>query len=86
MHVEMKYPDGANYAAIAITCQVPGMSQPAKNSLTAHGPHPWAGDFDGDGKPDLLTCLEWSVYPLYRHAAIEMTERPNYKLSPVRSK
>ena len=49
--------------------------------VTNHGPHPWVGDLDGDGKPDLLTCVEWSVYPFYRHAAIEMAERPKYVLS-----
>lgn len=54
--------------------------------VTAHGPHPWVGDFDGDGTPDLVTCVEWSVYPFYRHAAIEMSERPRFTLSPVRSK
>lgn len=40
--------------------------------VTNHGPHPWAGDLDGDGYPDLVTCVEWSVYPWYRHAALEM--------------
>ena len=53
--------------------------------LTAHGPHPWVGDFDGDDKPDIVACVEWSVYPFYRHAAIEMMERPAYTLSPVLS-
>lgn len=53
--------------------------------LTAHGPHPWVGDFDGDDKPDIVACVEWSVYPFYRHAAIEMMERPTYTLSPVLS-
>jgi hypothetical protein len=51
--------------------------------VTAHGPHPWVGDYDGDGKPDLLTCVEWSVYPFYSHAAIEMTERPKFELRLV---
>ena len=54
--------------------------------LTAHGPHPWVGDYDGDGTPDLVACVEWSVYPFYRHAAIEMTERPTYSLSTVRNR
>ena len=40
--------------------------------VTNHGPHPWAGDLDGDGYPDLVTCVEWSVYPWYRHAALQM--------------
>ncbi|NQT14452.1 MAG: hypothetical protein HQ582_16975, partial [Planctomycetes bacterium] len=43
--------------------------------------HPWVGDADGDGKPDVVTCVEWSVYPFYRHAAIEMSKRPDYVLS-----
>lgn len=48
--------------------------------ITNHGPHPWPGDFDGDGKPDLITCVEWSVYPYYSHAALMMPERPRYEL------
>ncbi len=52
--------------------------------VTEHGPHPWVGDFDGDGRPDILTCVEWSVYPFYRHAALVMPERPTFRLGPVR--
>ena len=52
--------------------------------ITNHGPHPWPGDFDGDGKPDLVTCVEWSVYPYYSHAALAMRERPGYTLETVR--
>lgn len=48
--------------------------------ITNHGPHPWPGDFDGDGKPDLVTCVEWSVYPFYSHAALMMQQRPAFKL------
>jgi FG-GAP-like repeat len=48
--------------------------------LTAHGPHPWVGDFDGDGQPDLLACVEWSVYPFYRHAALQMKTRPKLEI------
>lgn len=48
--------------------------------VTAHGPNAYAGDIDGDGKPDLLTCVEWSVYPYYSHAALQMKERPAYTL------
>lgn len=48
--------------------------------ITNHGPHPWAGDFDGDGLPDLITCVEWSVYPWYAHAALMMEERPQYSI------
>ncbi|MCC6511172.1 MAG: VCBS repeat-containing protein, partial [Pirellulaceae bacterium] len=46
--------------------------------VTAHGPHPWVGDLDGDGKPDLVTCVEWSVYPYYSHHALEMPQRPSF--------
>lgn len=48
--------------------------------ITNHGPHPWAGDFDGDGLPDLIACVEWSVYPWYSHAALMMKERPRYSM------
>ena len=48
--------------------------------ITNHGPHPWPGDFDGDGKPDLVACVEWSVYPFYGHAALMMAKRPEYVL------
>ncbi len=44
--------------------------------VTNHGPHVWMGDFDADGKPDLIACVEHSVYPFYRHAALTMAERP----------
>jgi len=52
--------------------------------ITEHGPHPWPGDFDGDGKPDLLACVEWSVYPYYSHAALMMNQRPKYTLELVK--
>jgi hypothetical protein len=51
--------------------------------VTAHGPMAWPGDFDGDGKPDLLPCVEWSVYPFYRHAALRMKQRPTVEIGPV---
>lgn len=51
--------------------------------VTAHGPHPWPGELDGDNLPDLLTCVEWSVSPFYTHAALEMDERPDYTLELV---
>jgi hypothetical protein len=51
--------------------------------ITNHGPHPWPGDFDGDGKPDLITCVEWSVYPYYSHAALTMKQRPKYTLKLI---
>lgn len=49
--------------------------------FTAHGPHPWVGDANGDGKPDILGCVEWSVYPFFSHAALEMDEPPKYSIS-----
>ena len=52
--------------------------------ITNHGPHPWVGDFDGDDKPDIVGCVEWSVYPYYSHAALTMSERPEFELSGPR--
>ena len=40
-------------------------------------------DLSGDGKPDVLTCVEWSVYPFFSHAAIEMKQRPRVDLGSV---
>ena len=55
-------------------------------SFTIHGPNAWAADLNGDGKPDLLGCVEWSVYPFYAHAALEMEEHPRYEIGdPSRS-
>ncbi len=51
--------------------------------ITNHGPHPWPADFDADGKPDLITCVEWSVYPWYSHAALTMDKRPSYKVELI---
>jgi hypothetical protein len=61
-------------APVAMRC----FGQPIR--ITNHGPHPWPGDFDGDGKPDLITCVEWSVYPYYSYAALMMAKRPEYRL------
>jgi len=36
-----------------------------------------------DGKPDLLTCVEWSVYPFFSHVAIEMKALPTCQLGKV---
>ena len=57
-----------------------------KIRITRHGPHPWVGDMDGDGKPDILCYTEWSVYPFYRHAAIEMKKRPKFEIHAVRKR
>ncbi|MSS72541.1 MAG: VCBS repeat-containing protein [Candidatus Latescibacteria bacterium] len=51
--------------------------------FTIHGPNPWAGDWDGDGKPDLLGCVEWSVYPFFCHAALEMDRPPACQVSAM---
>jgi len=51
--------------------------------ITHHGPHPWPGDFDSNGTPDLITCVEWSVYPYYSHAALMMKQRPRYTLNLI---
>ena len=53
--------------------------------VTSHGPHPWVGDLSGDGKPDILTCVEWSVYPYYSHAAIMMDKRPDCEVGAARA-
>jgi len=52
-------------------------------AFTIHGPNAWAGDLNGDGKADLLGCVEWSVYPFYAHAALEMAEHPHYIIDGV---
>jgi len=54
-------------------------------AITNHGPSAWAGDINSDGKPDLLACVEWSVYPLYSYAALEMKERPHFMLNSVKT-
>jgi len=51
--------------------------------VTAHGPNAWPGDFDGDGNTDLIACVEWSVYPFYRHAALMMRSRPKIELGQI---
>ena len=54
-------------------------------AFTIHGPNAWPGDLNGDGKPDLLGCVEWSVYPFYAHAALEMDTHPDYEIGDVRT-
>ncbi len=65
-------------APVALSC----FGQPIY--VSAHGPHPWVGDLTGDGRPDILTCVEWSVYPFFSYAAIEMKERPRFELRGLR--
>lgn len=54
--------------------------------ITNHGPVAWPGDFDGDGKPDLLACVEWSVYPFYSHNALQMSEPPQFTVQTALSR
>ncbi|MBX7259364.1 MAG: VCBS repeat-containing protein, partial [Candidatus Hydrogenedentes bacterium] len=54
-------------------------------NITAHGPHPYVGDVNGDGLPDILACVEWSVYPFYSYAALTMPERPQLTIGPARA-
>ena len=51
--------------------------------VTNHGPNAWIADMNDDGYPDILTCVEHSVYPFFSYAAVEMKERPRYTMSPV---
>ncbi len=53
-------------------------------NITAHGPHPWVGDFDGDGWADLIAVVEWSVYPFYCHAALMLPQRPRVDVGALR--
>ena len=57
--------------------------QPIK--VTNHGPNPWVGDLDADGKPDLLTCVEMSVYPFFTYAVLEMDQHPSLEIGPIHS-
>ena len=47
--------------------------------FTIHGPSAWGADLNGDGKPDLLGAVEWSVYPFFCHAALEMDAHPEFE-------
>lgn len=51
-------------------------------AFTIHGPNAWPVDYNGDGRPDLVGCVEWSVYPFFAHAALEMDAHPDWKLGP----
>jgi hypothetical protein len=48
--------------------------------FTVHGPNAWPADLNGDGHPDLISCVEWSVYPFFAHAALEMDRHPSWVL------
>ncbi len=48
-------------------------------AFTVHGPHAWPFDF-GSGRPGLVGCVEWSVYPFFAHAALEMDRHPDWQL------
>ncbi len=48
--------------------------------FTIHGPNAWTADMNGDGMPDLIGCVEWSVYPFFSHAALEMESHPSWAL------
>ena len=50
---------------------------------TIHGPNAWPGDWNGDGKPDLVGAMEWGLYPFICHAALEMEQHPGYVLGSV---
>lgn len=52
-------------------------------AYTVHGPNTWPADWNGDGKPDLVGAVEWSVYPFYAYAALEMDKHPEYQLGKV---
>ena len=47
--------------------------------FTIHGPNAWGADLNGDGKPDLLGSVEWSVYSFFSHAALSMDAHPEYR-------
>jgi hypothetical protein len=49
--------------------------------ISNHGPHPWIGDYNSDGLPDMIACVEWSVYPFYSHAALMMNKPPVTRLA-----
>ena len=51
--------------------------------ITNHGPHPWIGDYNSDGLPDVIAGVEWSVYPFYSYAALMMPRPPATTLTPA---
>ncbi len=54
-------------------------------AFTIHGPNAWPGDVNGDGKPDLIGCVEWSVYPFFAHAALQMSDHPAWHIEQVQA-
>ena len=54
-------------------------------AFTIHGPNAWPVDYNDDGRPDLVGCVEWSVYPYLAHAALEMPAHPDWELGVPRT-
>ena len=47
---------------------------------TNHGPHAWAGDYDGDGAPDVVGYIEWSGYAFFSNTALRLPAPLAYRL------
>ena len=70
--------NGVANAGIALP-QLNPLAAPAFSSNLAETPQP----LDGDGAPDLVACVEWSVYPFYRNAALRLPARPELRWGPL---
>jgi len=53
-------------------------------NLLKHGPYWGVYDLDDDGMPDLLAGGGYGNYAFYRRTALEMNERPKFRLGPIR--